>query len=269
MTWITSFLLSVKGFFLKNKYAVIVTGAALILLWIILLQKRVIDRKNKEIAVAAHNLAAANDAIRITKDNAGKVEFDKLSYLFEKVSNLEKANKELAQEVRETKGKVSQITQIGFKIIRDTVKLETKTEITDTTIKSEFNFDSSYTPGNYRLLKGFTTYNFKTKITIGLLTKDEIGVKLVTGIKNLDQGKPEIFVRSDFPGFVVTQLEGAVLDPNLFSRPNTKPVPLVTLGATVGWTPITYDWNKKVYDFNIQRVGVTAGLSFNLVKLLK
>lgn len=269
MTWIASFLLSVKGFFLKNKYAVILTGIVLILLWIICLQKKTIDRKNKEIAVAEHNLAAANDTIRLSKDREGRIEANKLSFLVAKLSDLEKANADLAREVKATKGKVDQISNIGFKIIHDTVEVPVKSEVREDVVTSTFGFDTTYTPGNFRSLHGYTKYNLKTGLSTGSITKDEFGVKLVTGIKNLNAGKPEIFVRSDYPGFVVTQLDGAVLDPDLFKTATKKKVPLVTLGINVGWTPMTYDWQTKQLDVNLQRVGVTAGFNFNLGRIFK
>jgi len=41
---------------------------------------------------------------------------------------------------------------------------------------------------------------------------DEIGFSLVTGLRKKD-GKLEIFVRSDYPGFTLTKLDGAIIDP--------------------------------------------------------
>lgn len=270
---ILSFMLPIisksKQFFIRNKFAVISSAIIFILGLTVFFQFKSLQKKKKELAVAAHNLAAANDTLRITKDKAGKPETDKLSFLVEKISDLEKANKDLAKEVKETKGQVSQLSKIGFTIHQDKpVDLITKSDITDSTIITQFNYDTTYQPGNFRTLAGFTKHNLKTGISSGTLTKDEIGVKLVTGIKNLDKGKPEIFVRSDYPGFQVTELEGAVLDKNLFGKDATR-APLITPTITLGWVPLTYNWSTKKFNGSLTQVGVSAGVSINILRLFK
>lgn len=249
----------------KTKVTIFVIVLIAILSAATIYEFNLIKQKNKQIVVAAQNLAASQDNIRLTKDRLGKEEADKLSYLTTKITDLQKVNADLANEVKITKGTVNEVSKIVVKVVHDTVQLNANTIATDSTIRSDFKFDSTFSPGNFRTIEGYTFYNLKTKKTFGLLTKDRFGVNLITGIKNLNKGKPEIFVRSDYPGFTVTQLEGAILDPSLFAKQKT---PLLTLGITIGLTPVTYDIDKKIWSINTQRIGATLGLQFNIGRLL-
>lgn len=220
----------------------------------------------KQIAVANHNINALNDTIRITKDRKGHEEFDKLALLTDKVSNLEKLNSDLAKEVKAIKGNVTTIIKGDVRIVHDTVPLIVKGELVDSTVRADFNFSANYSPGNFRSLSGYTKFDLRNGKASGTLLQDSLGIRFTTGIKNLDKGKPEIFLKSDYPGFSVSQLDGAVLDPKLFKG---KKIPLITPGLTVGYTPLTYDWSKKSFNFNPTQLGITAGVSFNILKLLR
>lgn len=269
-TTILSFVLPLlaksKGFFLKNKWPIIVSALIALLLLLNVYQFNVNKETKKQLAVSEQNTKASLDSVRITKDKAGKDEADHLAFYVSKVSDLEKLNKDLAKEVKETKGKVQTIVKENLVVKTDTVTIPAESTVTDSTLQTAFNLDTIYNPGNFRKLKGFTHYDFSTKKSFAVITGDELGIAIVTGIKNLDKGKPEIFVRSDYPGFSVTDIKGAVLDPNLFKKSKT---PLITAGITIGWVPVTYDWNKKLFDANYQRIGISAGLNLNIIRLFK
>lgn len=220
----------------------------------------------KQVAVAQHNINALNDTIRVTKDREGKAEYNKLSLLTDKLSNLEKLNSDLAQEVKAIKGKVSTIIKGDVQIVHDTVPLIVKGELVDSTVRADFNFSANYSPGNFRKFVGYTKFNLRNGESKGELTQDSLGIRFVTGIKNLDKGKPEIFLKSDYPGFSVSALDGAVLDPKLF---NKKKIPLITTGVNIGWTPTSYDVVTKKFDFKPTRFAVTAGINVNILKLFR
>lgn len=222
----------------------------------------------KQIAVANHNINALNDTIRVTKDRQDRDEYNKLALLTDKLSNLEKLNADLVKEVKAVKGKVSTIItgEVVVKEVEKPVPFLVKGELVDSTITTNFAFDTIYNPGNWRKIKGFTKYNLRNGVADGQLTQSDFGMKFTTGIKNLDKGKPEIFLKSDYPGFSVTALDGAVLDPKLFQKSKTK---LITTGVNIGWTPVTYDVGTKQLDFNFKRFGVTAGVNINILKLLR
>ena len=222
---------------------------------------------DKKLNVSTQNVQVLQDSLRISIANNGEKEANKLAFLTDKVSNLEKLSQDLAKEVRNTQGKVSTIIQGGVQIVHDTIPLIVDSKILDSSVVSTFNFDKKYSNGNSRDLQGFTKYNLRTGQSEGLLTKDSIKLSFVTGIKNLDKGKPEIFLRSDYPGFQVVSLDGAVLDPKLFTPKNKQK--LLTLGVSIGYIPVTYDIISKKLDFSISRLGVSAGVNINLTKLLK
>jgi len=262
LTFLTPLLSALKSFFVKNKGAVIVSALIAVLLLLNVFQYTSNKETKKQLAVTEHNLKVANDSVRITKDKAGKDEANKLAYYVKENSDLQKLNKDLALEVKNTKGKVSTIVKEQVKIVTDTVYLASNTTIdeTDSTITTDFNFDTTYNPGNFRKLKGFAKYDFKTKQSSAQLNTDEIGIAIITGIKNLDKGKPEIFVRSNYPGFSVTQIDGAVLDPKLFKTTKQR---RLSLGLNLGFSPISYNIADKKIETKSQ-ITFGAGINYRI-----
>lgn len=222
----------------------------------------------KKLAVAEHNINVLNDSLRITKNKVGEDEFNKLAFLTDKVDNLAKLSTDLANAVKNINGKVGTIIKGTASVaIHDTLFLDATTTVEDTKIVTDFNFDTTYSKGNSRHIKGWTEYDLETQSTTAALTKDSLSIAFTTGIKNLYKGKPEIFLTSTYPGFTVTDLQGAVLDPKLF-QPKTKQK-LLTIGLNVGYTPITYSLNKKQFSFDPTRFGASVGINVNLSRLLK
>lgn len=225
-------------------------------------------RLKKELAVATHNINAANDTIRLERNKNGDTMSVKLAFLTDKLSNLEKLNEDLYAEVKNIKGKVSTIikTDVQVREVEKPVPFLVEGKLADSTVTAQFKFDTTYSPGNFRKLAGFTQYNLRNGQSNGSLTQSDFGMRFTTGIRNLDKGKPEIFLQSNYPGFTVTALEGAVLDPTLF---NKKKVPTITLGVGIGWIPVTYSFATKKSTFDLQQVGVSAGININVLKLLR
>lgn len=215
--------------------------------------------------IAQHNLNAAQDSIRtITYRN--NTYFEKLAYITDDVSSLKKLNLELANEVKNIKGSVNTIIKGDVKIVEKEVPFLVKSEIRDSTLTSFFNYDTTYSVGNYKKLAGYTQYNLKDGTSVAKKTIDEMGISFTTGIKDVDKGKPAIFLKSNYPGFTVTDLQGAELDPKLF-QPKKK-TPLITPGITIGYTPVTWSNSDQKLKLQPDNFGITAGLSFNVLKLL-
>lgn len=254
-----------KEYLIKNwkGLGLLLVISALILYNVVLYKNNLV--KDKKIAVAEHNLKAANDTIRIVKDRVNKDEYNKLAYLTNSVNTLAKMNEELAKEIKNIKGNVQTIIQGEVKIKEVPVPFIVKAELVDSTVIARFKYDTTYSPGNFRKLSGYTTFNLKDHTVSGQKELDEIGVKLTTGIKNLDKGKPEIFLKSDYPGFSVTSLEGAVLDPKLF-KPKNK-TPLITPVFYVGWSPVNYNLQNKNLTFSANNLNIGFGVGFNLLKI--
>lgn len=258
----------ILNFLLKNKQVLSYAFGFAVLLFVNLQTCKSNKDLKKQLAVATHNINALNDTIRVTTNRAGEVEFNKLALLTDKLSSLEQLNADLYNEIKQIKGKVSSIIKadVQVKEVEVPVPFQVNTEILDSLITAKFKLDTVFSPGNYRKLSGLTQYNLRTGQSVGELTNSEFGMRFVTGIKNLDKGKPEIFIESKYPGFTVTELDGAVLDPKLFQK---KKVPTITLGIGVGWVPVTYDLKTNKTDFNLQRFGASVGVDINLIKLLK
>lgn len=250
----------------KYKFAI---GAVVLLLigWAIInVQLQQNAKLKKELKVAEYNLKVANDSVRITKDKLGREEANKLAYLTNSVKTLMELNAELAEEVRTIKGNVNTIIKSDVKLVDKPVPFVVKAELVDSTVTAMFEYDSTYSPGNYRKIQGYTQYNLRDGTVIARKQVDEMGISFTTGIKNLDKGTPEIFLKSDYPGFSITKLDGAVLDPKLFKA--KQKTPLITPTLSVGWTPLTWDNRTQKVGMNPQQVGVTLGLGFNVFKLM-
>lgn len=253
--------------FKGNKVATIAVAAVLVLGLMQWNSCNRTARLQKKLEVAQHNINALNDTIRYEKTKDGDTLALKLAFLTDKLSNLENLNKDLYDEVKTIKGKVSTIIKGDVKIVHDTVPLIVKGTLVNNVAFSTFDYSQTFSPGNSRKLSGYTRYNITTGLSTGELTSDELSMRFTTGIRNLDKGKPEIFLQSNYPGFTVSALDGAVLDPSLFKgKSRTK---LITLGVGVGWTPLTYSFATKKSTFDLQQVGVTAGANINILKLLK
>lgn len=255
-----AFLTLLTAFFNKNKYSVIVTILAVIFAFVNLVQFNRNEITKKKLEVAEQNLQAATDTIRITKDKAGREEANKFAFLVDELHDLKKMNADLYKEVQNIKGNVSTVIQGDVKVVEKPVPFLVKAEFADSTVRSDFNYDSVYSAGNYRKLAGYTKYNLRTGQSSGEKTVDEIGIKFTTGIKNLDKDKPEIFLKSDYPGFTITELDGAVIDPNLFKKPRQKKL---SLGVHVGYSPVSYNINTKKVGFTNQIVG-SVGVNYKI-----
>lgn len=251
----------------NNPYKVAVTAIAFILAFLLFSQCNKTNVVKKKLAVSEFNIKALNDSVRqvVTKD--GKPEFDKYSLLVEDINQLKRLNMELAEEVKKTKGRVAYITKVGATITQhDTTYLPAVTQIVDSAFVTSFSKDTVFSKGNSRHIAGYAKYDVKNGESTAAITQDSINMSFITGIKGLDKGKPEIFVRSDYPGFYASSLEGAVLDPSLFKPKNKQR--LITIGLHIGYTPVTYSFLKQKVNFDPTQFGASIGANINLLRLL-
>lgn len=262
MKLITTALAWVK----KNKASMLILLIACVFALFNFLQFKNSQVLRKKLEVANHNIKALNDTIRITKDREGNDEYNKYALLVSEVSELKNLSADLYAEVKKLKGQPATIIKGDVQIVEKPVPFVVKGEVIDNEVVAHFNYDTIYSPGNYRKLSGYTRYDLKTGLTTGNKDTDVVGMRIVTGIKNLDKGKPEIFFKSDYPGFELTAVEGAVLDPKLFEKKKTR---LITTGVTVGWTPMAYDILTKKIDFKPTRFAATVGVNINILKLFR
>jgi len=266
---------SIKNFLVglisDTKSKIIIAGISIILLLFFVNKwnySRYKEAEEKADRMEA-NLNAAQDTIRITKAKNGKLEYDKKLYIAKSTKELKALNDSLARNVEITKGKVGFISDIGFRVKHDTIMLPATIQVVDSVISIRSHIDTIYSPGNYRALAFEAVYKEKEGKAYSILTEDKIGFTAIVGIKQNEKKQYEIFVRPNYPGMEVGHLEGAIIQENMFQKEAKVKIPLVTIGANIGLVPFTYDFNTKKADVNLNRIGVSAGLNFNLGAIFK
>ena len=236
-----------------NKLNLYLIGALILVSAFSYVQSCSKNRLQSKLANLEQNVKALNDTVRVTKTKNGELEFNRLTLIAEK-SELQKLNRELAQQVENTKGKVVFIQ--GTKVvIHDTVEVPIFITPTDSGQVISGRLDTIYSPGNYRtidykinLLKNDTSAHFS----------EEIGLSVITGLKKNEKGDYEILFRTNFPSVRSVALEGAYIPRNQiksdFSPRRT------TLGLHIGYSPLSYDFNAGAFKLRNQ---ITAGVGFN------
>lgn len=174
------------------------------------------------IDIINQNKKALNDSLRKTTNLVGDLE-SSINILVSEKEELSNLNEELSNELEKEKGKIYQLNKINTKL-RDSIKnIEPVIIYIDTSDANytkygfEFEYDTTYSKGNYRRLTGIMEIAVDTLCNaIPLNTdinKDEFGFSLVTGLREKD-GQIEIFARSDYPNLEITDIKGVIIDPN-------------------------------------------------------
>lgn len=191
------------------------------------------------------NLQALNDSVRIVKNKLGEEIFVKKSLLATN-KNLEHLNKDLSLELKKLQGRVITLQRIIAELESDTVYItNTVTKYPDGRYSLDWNYDTTFSPGNYRTFSGNSFFAFDTirnKVIPGItrINQDKFGFSLVTGIREKD-GALEIYVDPKYPGMQITGIEGAVIDPHkspvlkkMFPEKNWSVGPQIGLGLGAG-----------------------------------
>ena len=95
-----------------------------------------------------------------------------------------------------------------------------------------------------------------------VITRDKINVALKTGITK-DDGLYKIYVTSDYPGFNVAKLDGAVLDPELLSKSDES---AFVIGPQIGFG---YGFGGEARPTPFMGIGVTYNLNKEVKELFK
>lgn len=172
----------------------------------------------KQLEIQSLNLDALKDSVRVQKNKAGEDVFVKKTLLATK-ENLEKLNADLARELGLIKGKVIVLQDIASRTKRDTQYINnTVTAYANGEYSLDWKYDSIYSEGNYRKFSGNSFFKIDTlrnKVLPGKtrINQDEMGFSFVTGIREKDKAL-EIFVTPKYPGMIITNIEGAIIDPH-------------------------------------------------------
>lgn len=204
------------------------------------------------------NVAAMADTVRITKTKNDELEFNRKSFITDRISELEAINKDLADEVKKTKGKPVFIAKAGATItIHDTIPAIVMSGSCDSGFVAGIDIDTVYSPGNTRKLQGIIAVS-GTDAHVDL--KEQLGVSVVTGLKKTDAGDYEIFFRSLYPNLTITSLQGSYIPKNQIERPVKKKH--FGFGLQLGYSPITYLIDYKKFTL-INQVTLGAGIHYN------
>jgi hypothetical protein len=219
-----------KGFFDAKKQRIV-----LIIIIILLLcgfgynQIKMSDMK-RDLNISRQNEYALAGKVAETQTKNDKLEYTK-GVLVSKNKDLADLSETLAKEVKEEEGKVHRLQRIiatmgntGKDGKVDTLRMtNTVYKYPDGAYGLKWSDSTYHDSLNFRLLAGESKFKLldldstrKEVYPLSTdLTTDVIGFNIITGLKtNKETGMVEIFVRSDYPNFQVTEMEGAIIDPN-------------------------------------------------------
>lgn len=222
----------------------------------------------KEAERQSQNTRALMDTVKTVVNKAGEEQSEKLT-LIATADELKKYNQDLYEELKKQKAQVMQLVSTTASINSQVKGIQTTLdqdpdmptppgEKWPKSYRLNWAYDSTYSPGNFQRISGFSRIKVLNDSTFvpGAtdITQNSIGFKLVTGLEK-DGDDYKIFVKSNHPGFKVSDIEGAVIprkDNPLFPQSSkwnwgitfgpaisiggsiTKPLPFIGLGACFG-----------------------------------
>jgi hypothetical protein len=211
------------------------------------------------------NLSALQDKVRNYETKNGTLIYEKKA-LLGNISEVSKMNKELKKDIKDLEDHPIVITKFKTKIIHDTLKMEvTGGEATFTDGKKivPFPFDTTikHNDQNYRTLAGkyiITVDSSLNMTSIFQIDKDEMAMSFTTGITENDNKEVEIFIKSDYPNFTPSGIDGAIIDP-------TKSEVIKSYFPTKRWGLSPYIGYGFYADFNkgIVGTGLNGGISLS------
>jgi hypothetical protein len=175
-----------------------------------------------QINTLKQNVFTLNDSLRTYKDKTGRLVYEKGALISEN-GDLKSLNVDLANEVKNLKDNPLVVIKTVVKLVHDTTYIEIKStnpgKWNGNTFTQNFEWDlnNKYSLENYRLIEGnFDIYvdsTFKLSTSKMKIIKDEFSMGMSTGLTENKDGLLEIFVKSDYPGFKVSKLDCALIDP--------------------------------------------------------
>lgn len=202
---------------------------------------------NTQLTISEQNEKALSDSVRVSENKIKDLVYSTNILIAEK-GNLQNLNAELAAEVEKEKGKVRELIKIVSEIKSDTVYItNTLIQYADGSYGLEWVYDTIYNANNERHIAGISKFDIDSDGVVTpletVITRDDIKINIVTGLVERD-GNIEIFVRSDYPNFTISELSGAIIDPNKhpvikkFTKPKRWGIgPYVGLGLNINTTP--------------------------------
>jgi len=225
----------------SNKFGIYALLAAVIFLLLFLQQCNSNSNLKNEIALKEQNDKAMKDTLSFTKTKNGEMQAEISTLVMDK-GTLEKANKGLYDEVQNQRGKVAQLNRVNAELKSDIIELNGQISRDEDGIPASldlaegvskypigfthsFRYDTVFSEGNYRKIAATTKLKLINDSTVipGItkINEDVFGISFITGLEKKDDHY-EIFVRSKYPGFQVTKLEGAIIPQDDLLPPQKK-----------------------------------------------
>lgn len=219
------------------------------------------SKLNDKAKISEMNIKALNDSVRTYKTKNGDLVFQK-STLIASEKELKKLNKQLYDELSGIKGDVKIVFKEKVVIKHDTIEAETKTSYTaDGKTMLIWKYDTAYDSDNFQKISGRSIFTIDSNVIrnpITFIDENMMGISLVTG---LTEGKDnyEIFVKSKYPGFSVTKIDGAIIDKKMIKSNESR----LVFGPSIGY--------GLMFNGGTIRYGVNIGvnLTYNLNKSIK
>lgn len=222
----------------------------------------------KEINIRKQNELALQDSLRVSKNKVGDLEYSKAVLIAKNQKELKQLNSELADLAKTFTGKISELTKVVANIKGDTIIIDNTKLITlpDNTNAFKWAYNKSYDKDNYRNLEGLTKFKFDSITNLiepleTIITRDDIGLGLVLGLRTVKDNKVEMFASSKYPNLMVSEFSSVIIDPDthpalkLFSK--KKRFGLSIYGGVGG----TFDLSESKLVFGPQ---IGAGASYIL-----
>ena len=188
---------------------------------ILILLMRSCSTPESDVTSLRQNVRALNDSIRTYKDRNGQLVFQK-GALISDIKGLKDLNEDLYKEIKNLKDNPVVIIKTKIKIVHDTVFVPVyvgkPVHNLDGSISRDlkWSYEKEFSKGNYHKLAGDCIATIDTAKNLSVspmhITTDELGLSLTTGlVENGDY--LEIFVKSPYPGFTPTSINGSLIDP--------------------------------------------------------
>ena len=219
-----------------------------------------------DIKIANMNNDALLDSVTSYTTKNGKLIFEKNSLIASK-KELKDLNSELYKEIQYLKDNPKIVIKTETVVVHDTTYLDNIIiKYADGSNGLKWNHDTTFTSDglNYQKLEGESKFyidsiNGKVIDRGTVLYTNEFGMSFTTGLTSGKDGY-EIFVKSDYPGFKATNINGAVIDKKMIISNESQ----IVFGPSLGYGIVFTGGGNVNYGVI---VGATA--TYNLNKPIK
>jgi len=200
----------------KNQRTVLlIAGAIVILLFIQKCDK--VGKLQDKLIIKEQNESYYKDTLIKVYNKNNELQYERAVLIADK-KELKEKNKELYDEVKKQRGDVIYLATALAKIKnKEPIIIHTTdTVYPDGSNGLKWDYFKQFDKYNSRTLVGESRFMIDSgkivKPIITTLLKDEFSLGLTTGLIE-EKGQLKIFIKSDYPGFSIANLDGALIDP--------------------------------------------------------